>query len=163
MLRIGFFCDIINDFLTQNIQWMNSKSKFIDECFPRVNCSQTVFSLHAEDLGLNKERALKIASGFGAGMSRGATCGAVTGAYMVIGLKYGGIGNDSEEKAVMGNRIKKFNQLFIEKHGALNCKNLLQYDISTPEGKEAANAAGVIAQICPKLMKTACDILAKEF
>jgi len=39
--------------------------------------------------GLDRETALKVAGAFGAGMARtGGTCGSVTGALMVIGLKY---------------------------------------------------------------------------
>ena len=53
------------------------------------NCSQAVFSSYAE--GIDEATALKIASGFGGGMGRMAeTCGAVTGAMMVLGLKFGG-------------------------------------------------------------------------
>ena len=44
----------------------------------------------AEELGLDKETAYKIACGFGSGLSRTDNiCGAVSGAIMVIGLKYG--------------------------------------------------------------------------
>ena len=61
------------------------------ECFySGYSCSQAVLSAYCEDLGLDKETAMKISCGFGAGMARlGATCGAVTGAYIAIGLKYG--------------------------------------------------------------------------
>ncbi len=143
---------------------MNSKSKFVDERFPlQFNCAQTVFSLFANDLGIDEDIVFKITSGFGGGMKRGATCGAVTAAYMVLGLKYANLVNDSEEKAKMEKLIKQFNQLFIEKHGSLNCKDLIHYDISTPEGKEAAKAAGVVADVCPNLIKSACDILENEF
>ena len=54
------------------------------------NCSQAVISVYAEQLGLSRKTALKIAQGFGGGMGRMTkTCGAVTGAFMVLGLKYG--------------------------------------------------------------------------
>jgi C_GCAxxG_C_C family probable redox protein len=54
------------------------------------SCSQAVVSSFSEDLGFDKETARKISCGFGAGMARtGNICGAVTGAMMVIGLKYG--------------------------------------------------------------------------
>ena len=54
------------------------------------NCAQSVLSAFSEELGLTRETALKIACPFGGGMARQAeTCGAVTGAFMVIGLKYG--------------------------------------------------------------------------
>ena len=57
-----------------------------------INCSQAVLSSFAEDFGVDKNMALKMAAGFGGGMGRtGHRCGAVTGAYMVLGLKYGAI------------------------------------------------------------------------
>ena len=60
-------------------------------CFKSdFSCSQAVFSVYAEQLGLDKQVALKISCAFGGGMARMAeTCGAVTGALMVIGLKHG--------------------------------------------------------------------------
>lgn len=53
-------------------------------------CSAAVFSAFSKDLGLDEETARKIACGFGAGISRtGNICGAVSGAILVIGLRYG--------------------------------------------------------------------------
>jgi C_GCAxxG_C_C family probable redox protein len=66
------------------------KEKTIDAFRKGFNCSQAVLSSFSPDLGLEKETALKIACGFGAGMAKlQETCGAVTGAVMVLGLKYG--------------------------------------------------------------------------
>ena len=53
------------------------------------SCSQSVLSAFAAEMGLEKEIALKVAGSFGGGMGRmGGTCGAVTGAFMAIGLRY---------------------------------------------------------------------------
>lgn len=68
---------------------MTRKSDLVEKQFSRFNCAQTAFSLFAEDLGLNETTALKISSCFGGGMNCAETCGAVTGSYMVIGLKHG--------------------------------------------------------------------------
>lgn len=57
-----------------------------------------MFSLFASDLGIDEKTALKISSGFGGGMACAETCGAVTGAYMVIGLKNGHSTPDPEKK-----------------------------------------------------------------
>ena len=65
------------------------------------NCAQSVFCTYCEELGISKESAAKIAGGFGGGMGRlQEVCGAVTGAFMVLSLKYGSIKNDivSKEK-----------------------------------------------------------------
>ena len=78
------------------------------------NCSQSVFSTFAPELGLDKETALKIADGFGAGMGYSAeTCGAVTGAFMAIGLKYGRSKSDDDQaKEKINTLIKEFMHQF---------------------------------------------------
>lgn len=139
------------------------KSKLVDEQFSKFNCAQTVFSLFASELGIDEKTALKIASGFGGGMANAETCGAVTGAYMVIGLKHGHDVSDPAKKANTRELIQKFNKKFKEKHDSLICKNLTGFDISTAEGAEAASANGVFEIKCPKFIKTACNLLEEEF
>ena len=57
-------------------------------------CSQAVFAVFSEDLGLSKENAFKIGACFGSGMRQAEVCGACSGALMALGLKYG----DNKEK-----------------------------------------------------------------
>ena len=142
---------------------MKSKSLLVDEQFSKFNCAQTVFSLFAPDLGIDEKTALKIASGFGGGMACAETCGAVTGAYMVIGMKHGHSTSNHEEKAKTKMLIRRFNEQFKEAHGSLICKKLTGFDISTPEGSQAAAEAGVFQNLCPVFIKTACQILEKDF
>lgn len=53
----------------------------------RTNCAQAILSTYCEAFGLERNLALRLAQGFGGGMAHmGKTCGAVTGAYMVLGL-----------------------------------------------------------------------------
>jgi C_GCAxxG_C_C family probable redox protein len=64
----------------------------------KFNCAQAILSTYAPKYGLDADTALKIATGFGGGMARfGRTCGAVSGAYMTIGLKYGMGSEDNTE------------------------------------------------------------------
>ena len=143
---------------------MKTKANLIADKFPlHFNCAQTIFSLFAPELGIEEKTALKIASGFGGGMTRAKTCGAVTGAYMVIGLKHGHDSSDPEEKAKTKMLIQKFNKEFEKKHGTLICKELTGYDISTPEGSQAASESGVFQSKCPLFLKTACEIIENEF
>lgn len=141
---------------------MTSKTERVNDQFSKFNCAQTVFSLFAPDLGLDEKTALKIASGFGGGMACAETCGAVTGAYMVIGLKHGHDIPDPDLKAQTKAKILKFNELFKKEHGSLICKKLTGYDISTPEGSEAAKEAEVFEKLCPKFIKTTCKIIENE-
>ncbi len=143
---------------------MNSKSHLVDDRFPKqFNCAQTVFSLYAEELGIDEKTALRIASGFGGGMACAETCGAITGSYMVIGMKYGHHIVDPEAKDLTKQKIQLFNEKFKAIHGTLVCKELTGYDISTTEGSEAATEAEVFTQKCPAFLKSACDILASDF
>lgn len=141
---------------------MTVKTDLVDERFSQFNCAQTVFSLYAKDLGIDEKTALKIASGFGGGMACAETCGAVTGAYMVIGMKHGHTTPDPDEKAQTKLKIQRFNEKFREAHGSLICKELTGYDISTPEGAFEASEEGVFKTICPGLIKTACRILEND-
>lgn len=131
--------------------------------FREYNCAQTIFSLFSQELGINKELSLKIASGFGAGMNSGETCGAVTGAYMVIGLKSGHASSDPQEKIRTTALIHSFNSLFLKEHSSLKCKELLGFNISDPAEKQKAREAGVFQTRCPEFLKTAASILENNF
>ena len=139
------------------------KADLVENQFSKFNCTQTVFSLFASDIGIDEKMALKIASGFGGGMACAETCGAVTGAYMVIGFKYGHSSSNPDEKAKTKNLIQEFNSEFKKVHGSLICKNLTGFDISTPEGSAAANEANVFKTECPLYIKTACNLLEQQF
>lgn len=119
------------------------------------NCSQAVFSSYAEGMD---EEALKIASGFGGGMGRMAeTCGAVTGAMMVLGLRFGGATPDREAKERVYARVREFADRFKARNGSLDCRDLLGCDISTPDGYEMAK--NLFTTTCPKYVRDACEIL----
>lgn len=142
---------------------MTKKVELVDERFSQFNCSQTVFSLFAPELGIDEKTALKISSGFGGGMACAETCGAVTGSYMVIGMKHGHSTSDPGEKANTKLLIQRFNEKFNKEHGSLICKKLIGFDISTPEGAFAASEEDVFHTKCPQFIKTACKILEAEF
>ena len=142
---------------------MIKKIDLVNERFSKFNCAQTVFSLFASDLQIDEKTALKIASGFGGGMVCAETCGAVTGAYMVLGMKHGHASSEPEEKAKTKLAILRFNEKFKNKHGSLICKKLTGFDISTPEGATAASEKEVFITKCPAFIKTACTILEEDF
>ena len=56
-----------------------------------IDCSQVVTGHFAEVCGIDEKSMRKVAACFGGGMQCGETCGAVTGALMVIGMKYGSL------------------------------------------------------------------------
>ena len=125
------------------------------------NCAQSIFGTYATHHGLDRDRALKISSGFGGGMAlSGGTCGAVTGALMVIGLKNGmGSNKDTEAKKKTYQVIKEFTNLFQEKIGSVVCMNILGCDISTPEGLDYFKQNEMLGKKCFQCVKNAAEIL----
>jgi C_GCAxxG_C_C family probable redox protein len=130
-------------------------------CFSSgFNCSQSILSTYGEALGLDRQTALKLAAGFGGGMGcLGGVCGAVTGAFMVLGLKSGPTGADKAAKNRMYELVREFSRRFTARNGSIVCKSLLNCDISTPEGLVAGKEKGLFATICPKMVRDAAEIL----
>ena len=123
-------------------------------------CSQSVLSTFAPELGLSEKTALKIASAFGGGMVRqGEVCGAVTGALMTLGLKYGSTSPDNEEE--IREASQELMQRFKEKNGSLLCRELLGYHLIIPEELEAAKESDVFSTVCPLLVQNATTLAEK--
>jgi C_GCAxxG_C_C family probable redox protein len=140
------------------------KSQLAIENFKTLNCAQSVLLSFTEDLKIERTTALRISLGFGGGMCMGETCGAVTGAYMALGLKA-----KFEEKSIQEIKddtkasVRRFNELFIAKHGSVQCKKLLGVDLSTPEGSAEARDKGLFDSVCVNLVVSAVEILEQEF
>lgn len=78
------------------------------------NCAQSILVPFAKEAGLEEEQAYQLGAMFGSGMNHGATCGVITSALMLLGLK----GYSSKEA---GELLR----LFREKHQATECAALL--------------------------------------
>jgi C_GCAxxG_C_C family probable redox protein len=125
------------------------------------NCAQAVLGAFSPGLGLAREQALGVAGAFGGGMGhRGETCGAITGALMAIGLKYGkrSAGDDqARERAV--SKAQEFVDRFRALHGATLCRDLVGYDFAKPGQIEEAKKSGVLTTRCPRFVRDAAEIL----
>lgn len=139
-----------------------SKVKEADEQFEKgYSCAPSVLSAYSEQFGLKKELALKIACGFGGGIGRtGRTCGAVTGAVMVIGLKHGRADlNDEEFRQETYKLVKEFIDKFTALHGSVECRELIGYDLSNPAEFESARASSDVERKCRGFVHDAARIL----
>lgn len=140
---------------------MNKSEKAAGYMKNGYNCAQAVVKTYAADVGMNEEDGVKMASVLGGGVGRtGHICGAVSGAALIIGMKFGSTDNTnihSKDKA-----YQKANEL-LEKFAAENksilCKELLGYDISTNEGLKQARESGIFIQKCPLCVLSAAKIL----
>ena len=125
------------------------------------NCAQALLIAYGIELGLNRETALKIATPFGGGMGfMGETCGAVTGAFMIIGLKYGVTTPDRNEKmktyGLIGRFVEKFK--FSNTVHSIICNELLGFDISSKSALNHNNH-NIINEKCPHYVRKAAEIL----
>jgi C_GCAxxG_C_C family probable redox protein len=124
------------------------------------NCSQSVFSAFADQLGMDRETALKLASPFGGGVARsGGICGAITGALLALGLARGAQAPAGKEDIY--RLSQEFMRLFEEKHSTILCRDLIDCDLSTVAGYQAATDKGVFTSICPLLVQDAVEIVQK--
>jgi C_GCAxxG_C_C family probable redox protein len=88
-------------------------------------CSQAVLASVAESLGLDRGQALRISACFSAGMRTGEVCGAVTGAYMALGLANCGADcTAADGRQAAYEKVASFNDAFLERHGSLLCREL---------------------------------------
>ncbi len=115
----------------------------------------------AEDLGADRALTLRLATGFGGGMGRtGGTCGALTGAFMALGLAFGM--KDPADQAAKDRTyalVAEASRRFRERAGALACPDLLGLDIGTPEGLQAAKDRDLFKTQCAGYVKTAAAIV----
>lgn len=112
------------------------------------NCAQAVLCAYADLFGLDEKQAYKIAEGFGSGMGgMGDTCGAVTAAFMVIGLRNcdGELGGKSTRPDTYG-RIRELADAFKAEAGSITCREL-------------KGMTGLPVYPCPKCIETAARLV----
>lgn len=123
-------------------------------------CSQVVLGVYGPGLGIDRATAMRVAAGFAGGMREGGTCGAVTGAFMVLGLQHG---SDDCDRAVgrqaVYQAVIEFSSRFRERNGTLLCRELLGCDVGTPEGAQQAREQDLFRTVCPKMVQDAAEIL----
>lgn len=139
---------------------MNHVNKAEKYFCSNFNCSQAVFTTFATELGMDEELALKISTQFGGGARKGEMCGAVSGALMALGLKYGHChSEDMEEKGRAYKISEDFMNRFIAEKGTVVCRELLGYDLSKKEDMEKINELGLFKTVCPEMVRCATVIV----
>lgn len=140
---------------------MDKEKKAVETFRSGNNCAQSVLSTFAEKYDIDNDVALSIASGFGAGMGKlMETCGAVTGAFMVIGIHNNKIFKDEmEARNVTYKMIQKFANTFSKKHKTINCGELVNCDLKTEQGQMYFNENGLFDKVCVECVRSSVEIL----
>jgi C_GCAxxG_C_C family probable redox protein len=127
-----------------------------------MNCSQAVLETYARSMGMPEDTARRVAAAFAGGMGMGSECGAATGAFMVIGMKYGKTKDEdpgADEKTF--SKVAEFIKEFKARHEHIGCSELLGVDMSTAEGVRQAMGKGLFTSACPKFVRSSSEILDK--
>ena len=126
-----------------------------------LNCAQSVVASFADVLKVDQETAVRMAAGFGGGMGRMQdTCGAITGAFMVIGFLRGRYkSGDDEANEKTNYLIQKFSKEFSKNHGSIKCKALINFDLNSEEGREEAKKEDVFNKKCTFYVKNSVELL----
>jgi len=138
-----------------------SREQALDAFLQGFSCAQAILSAYGTRFGLDRETALKVSGAFGAGMARtGETCGAVTGALMVIGLKHAKMRKgDDDSRELAYAMAQEFMDTFRERNRSLLCRELLGVDVGTPEGMAAVRERDLFRTVCPRFVQSAGEIL----
>lgn len=124
-------------------------------------CSQSVLLAFAPEYGLDELQAKLISSTFGGGMGRlRQKCGALTGAFMVLGLAEGyDSPKDMDGKMAVYKRVRDLNKRVEEKFGTTQCNELL-IKYSTPDHvKERSHHKDICSSIIEETTAQLYDML----
>lgn len=137
------------------------KSEYVEQLFREgFLCSQSVLAAFCESYGLDRDSALRISCGLASGVNCSEVCGAVSGAVLVIGLKYGYTNTkDVDAKKTCSSKVGEFLNIFLKRKGNIICRNILCCDISTPEGRQKALDEKLFSTVCIDMVVSAADIL----
>ena len=120
-------------------------------------CSQAVFCAFAEDFGMDAETAMKVSAGLGGGVGRmREVCGAVTGATLALGMKYG------PDKAAVYPHVQELCARFKAECGSIVCRELLDGTGATQGGSpEARTEAYYRKRPCAEMVRLAAELAAQ--
>lgn len=114
------------------------------------NCAQAVVCAYCDLFGVDEDTAFRMAEGFGLGMGLMDTCGALTGAFLLAGLKNSkGYKNPGETKAQTYRVTKQLAAAFKERNGTYICREL------------KGVADGRVRRSCPNCIADGCEIVEK--
>jgi len=128
------------------------------------SCAQSVLCAFCQDFILDEETALRISTGFGSGMGRMCeVCGALTGGFMVIGLKYGKVITDGTKYGTETEKtyalVAELAKRFRKRNGSILCRDLIGVDLRDPAQRQRAKDEGIFTDRCGGYIRDSVEIL----
>ena len=138
---------------------MNKVNEVIERFEQGFNCSQAIVAAYCEELGLDKNIGIKLACPFGAGMGRlGETCGAVSGAYILIGLKYSTYTADKTARNKTYEIVREFTRRFEERNKTVVCRKPTGVDFMSRDNNKA-KVMEIRNTVCAKALRDTVEII----
>ena len=132
-----------------------------DLFYEGYNCAQAVFCAFAEETGLTRGEAARLASSFGGGMGRlREVCGAVSGALLALGALRGYADPaDPRAKKAHYALVQEFARRFRERNGSIICRELLANVKTVPGGEPEPRTPEFYGRrSCPELIRQAAAL-----
>lgn len=128
------------------------------------NCAQAILKTYASSVNINPEIAFKIGSGLGGGIGhKQHICGAVNAGAIILGLKYSsGVIGDAESKEKVTELVGIYINECEKVLGNIQCKYMLNIDLSNLEERADAKKDGLFERICDNAIKQSAIILDKH-
>jgi C_GCAxxG_C_C family probable redox protein len=135
----------------------------VEKLLSGYNCAQSVLYAFCDDLGLDKDAAMKMACGFGGGMGRAQeVCGAISGGVFALGVKHGrGEGQDKSATDETYLKVRELLAQFAAERGSTICRTLLGCDLNTPEGHDFFQQNDLRNRTCKRCVETAVEAVDK--
>jgi len=112
--------------------------RFVEECFKEdANCAEIVLLTVTRGWKMRSKLIPRVATPFGGGIGRqGGVCGALSGGVVAIGARYGrDVPKDLEARDKSYALTRELFRRFKEEFGGIDCYDLIQCDLLTPEGR----------------------------
>jgi C_GCAxxG_C_C family probable redox protein len=134
----------------------------VEKFLAGYNCAQAVLYSFCDELHLDKDTALRLACGFGAGLARRQeVCGAIAGGIITIGLRHGrGEGQGRTPTEETYRKVRELMWRFESRLGTCVCRTLLMgCDLNTPEGQRYYKENDLMHKTCRCCVQTVVETL----
>ena len=116
-------------------------------------CSETILRAYSPSLGLSRGDAFEIAMRLARKVNMCETCGAVTGAYIILGKHQPAeVPDRGESEQRLANSLREFTNNFTARHGTITCRKFLIEKARKAKPQNFRDGT-IIPGLCPRLVK----------
>ncbi len=147
---------------------MVNKQDIIEKALSRFDegyaCSQSVLLAFSEEFNLDERTAKLISANFGGGMGRlREKCGALTGGFMVLGLKYGNVEpKDLDTKLASYQKVRILNKQMLNIYESADCADILKKHATVQEITDRKHHKIICREIVGNVSGMVYDLLQTE-